>query len=74
LSGGPRQRLPLARPLATPPRPLLHEQPLSPPDPRLRNHLREQSRRIHQELGHTTVFVTHEQEQPLTLSDRTLLM
>lgn len=74
LSGGQRQRVALARSLVTRPRLLLLDEPLSALDARIRKHLREQIRAIQQELGLTTIFVTHDQEEALTLSDRILLM
>ena len=74
LSGGQCQRVALARSLVTRPRLLLLDEPLSALDARIRKHLREQIRRIQQELGLTTVFVTHDQEEALTLSDRIVLM
>lgn len=74
LSGGQCQRVALARSLVTRPRLLLLDEPLSALDARIRKHLREQIRAIQQELGLTTIFVTHDQEEALTLSDRILLM
>ncbi len=74
LSGGQCQRVALARSLVTRPRLLLLDEPLSALDARIRKHLREQIRSIQQELGLTTIFVTHDQEEALTLSDRILLM
>ncbi|WP_263138586.1 ABC transporter ATP-binding protein [Pseudomonas sp. RIT-PI-AD] len=74
LSGGQCQRVALARSLVTRPRLLLLDEPLSALDARIRKHLREQIRRIQQELGLTTLFVTHDQEEALTLSDRIFLM
>ncbi|NNJ14320.1 ABC transporter ATP-binding protein [Pseudomonas putida CSV86] len=74
LSGGQCQRVALARSLVTRPRLLLLDEPLSALDARIRKHLREQIRSIQRELGLTTVFVTHDQEEALTLSDRIFLM
>ncbi|WP_044871816.1 ABC transporter ATP-binding protein [Pseudomonas sp. LFM046] len=74
LSGGQCQRVALARSLVTRPRLLLLDEPLSALDARIRKHLREQIRAIQQELGLTTIFVTHDQEEALTLSDRIFLM
>ena len=74
LSGGQCQRVALARSLVTRPRLLLLDEPLSALDARIRKHLREQSRAIQQELGLTTIFVTHDQEEALTMSDRIFLM
>ena len=74
LSGGQRQRIALARALAAEPEVLLLDEPLSALDARIRKHLREQIRAIQQELGLTTIFVTHDQEEALTMSDRIFLM
>ena len=74
LSGGQCQRVALARSLVTRPRLLLLDEPLSALDARIRKHLREQIRSIQQELGLTTLFVTHDQEEALILSDRIVLM
>ncbi|WP_220811073.1 ABC transporter ATP-binding protein [Pseudomonas paralcaligenes] len=74
LSGGQCQRVALARSLVTRPRLLLLDEPLSALDARIRKHLREQIRTIQQELGLTTLFVTHDQEEALTMSDRIFLM
>jgi putative spermidine/putrescine transport system ATP-binding protein len=74
LSGGQCQRVALARSLVTRPRLLLLDEPLSALDARIRKHLREQIRSIQQELGLTTLFVTHDQEEALVMSDRIFLM
>src|SRR5476651_597357 len=74
LSGGQCQRVALARSLVTQPRLLLLDEPLSALDARIRKHLREQIRQIQRELGLTTIFVTHDQEEALTMSDRIFLM
>ncbi len=74
LSGGQCQRVALARSLVTRPKLLLLDEPLSALDARIRRHLRDQIRLIQQELKLTTIFVTHDQEEALTLSDRIVLM
>ena len=74
LSGGQNQRVALARSLVTRPRLLLLDEPLSALDARIRKHLREQIRGIQQALGLTTIFVTHDQEEALVMSDRIFLM
>ena len=74
LSGGQCQRVALARSLVTRPRLLLLDEPLSALDARIRKHLREQIRTIQRELGLTTIFVTHDQEEALVMSDRIFLM
>ncbi|TRO38419.1 ABC transporter ATP-binding protein [Pseudomonas sp. ALS1131] len=74
LSGGQCQRVALARSLVTRPRLLLLDEPLSALDARIRKHLREQIRAIQRELGLTTIFVTHDQEEALVLSDRIVLL
>lgn len=74
LSGGQRQRVALARALVIEPRILLLDEPLSALDARIRKNLREQIRQIQRRLGLTTIFVTHDQEEALTLSDRIIVM
>jgi thiamine transport system ATP-binding protein len=70
LSGGQQQRVALARALAPEPRLLLLDEPMSALDARLRERLRVQVRAIQRELGLTTVYVTHDQEEALAVSDR----
>jgi putative spermidine/putrescine transport system ATP-binding protein len=74
LSGGQQQRIALARALALRPRVLLLDEPLSALDARVRVSLREEIRRLQQELGTTTLFVTHDQEEALSMSDRVAVM
>lgn len=74
LSGGQCQRVALARALVVEPRILLMDEPLSALDARIRRHLREQIRDIQKTLDLTTVFVTHDQEEALMMSDRIFLM
>ncbi len=70
LSGGMQQRVALARALAIEPKVLLLDEPLSALDAKVRLQLREEIRRIQQRLGITTIFVTHDQEEALSISDR----
>jgi putative spermidine/putrescine transport system ATP-binding protein len=74
LSGGQQQRVALARSLAVQPKLMLMDEPLSALDAKIRRHLRTEIRRIQRELGMTTIFVTHDQEEALTLSDRICVM
>ena len=74
LSGGQQQRVALARALVTRPRVLLLDEPLSALDAKVRVQLRDQIRRIQTDLGITTVFVTHDQEEALELADRLVVM
>jgi putative spermidine/putrescine transport system ATP-binding protein len=74
LSGGQKQRVALARALVMKPKVLLLDEPLSALDAPIRKHLREQIRTIQKELNLTTVFVTHDQEEAMILSDRIFLM
>jgi putative spermidine/putrescine transport system ATP-binding protein len=74
LSGGQQQRVALARALAIRPSLLLLDEPLSALDAKVRAQLREEIRRIQQETGVTTVFVTHDQEEALSISDRVVVM
>jgi putative spermidine/putrescine transport system ATP-binding protein len=70
LSGGQRQRVALARAIVFEPRILLMDEPLSALDKQLREHMQIELRRLHEELGMTTVYVTHDQREALTMSDR----
>ena len=70
LSGGQRQRVALARAIVTKPRVLLLDEPLSALDKALRSEMQIELRRIQREVGITTIFVTHDQEEALTLSDQ----
>ena len=74
LSGGQRQRVALARALVVKPRILLLDEPLSALDAKIRKSLRQQILNIQRELNLTTVFVTHDQEEAMLLSDRIFLM
>ena len=74
LSGGMQQRVALARALAIEPRLLLLDEPLSALDAKVRVQLREEIRRIQLELGITTIYVTHDQEEALSISDRVAVM
>ncbi|NJO76267.1 MAG: ABC transporter ATP-binding protein [Leptolyngbyaceae cyanobacterium RM1_406_9] len=74
LSGGQQQRVALARALAIAPRMLLLDEPLSALDAKVRLQLRNEIRRIQQQLGITTLFVTHDQEEALSISDRVIVM
>jgi len=74
LSGGQQQRVALARALVTEPRVLLLDEPLSALDAKVRVQLRDEIRRLQLRLGITTVFVTHDQEEALAISDRIAVM
>jgi putative spermidine/putrescine transport system ATP-binding protein len=74
LSGGQQQRVALARALAVRPRVLLLDEPLSALDAKIRVSLRKEIRDIQRELGITTIFVTHDQEEALSISDRVVVM
>jgi putative spermidine/putrescine transport system ATP-binding protein len=74
LSGGQQQRVALARALVTEPKVLLLDEPLSALDAKVRVQLRDEIRRIQLRLGITTVFVTHDQEEALAVSDRIAVM
>ena len=74
LSGGQQQRVALTRALAIEPRVLLLDEPLSALDAKVRLQLREQIRTLQQRLGTTTIFVTHDQEEALSIADRVGVM
>ena len=74
LSGGQQQRVALARAIVTKPRVLLLDEPLSALDRRLRQEMQIELRRIQRDSGLTTIFVTHDQEEALTLSDRLAIL
>ncbi|AUG80215.1 spermidine/putrescine ABC transporter ATP-binding protein [Kitasatospora sp. MMS16-BH015] len=74
MSGGQQQRIALARALALQPRVLLLDEPLSALDAKVRLNLRDEIRRLQQELGITTLFVTHDQEEALSMADRVAVL
>ena len=74
LSGGQQQRVALARALATQPKVLLLDEPLSALDASVRSSLRDEIRRVQQSLGTTTVFITHDQGEALAIADRVAVM
>lgn len=74
LSGGQRQRVALARSLVTEPKVLLLDEPLSALDARIRKQLQRDIRNIQQSLGMTMIFVTHDQEEAMRISDRIFVM
>jgi putative spermidine/putrescine transport system ATP-binding protein len=74
LSGGQQQRVALARSLAVQPKLMLMDEPLSALDAKIRKSLRIELRRIQKNLGMTTIFVTHDQEEALIISDRVCVM
>jgi putative spermidine/putrescine transport system ATP-binding protein len=74
LSGGQQQRVAIARAVVLEPRLVLMDEPLSNLDAKLRLEMRTEIRRLHQELGLTTVYVTHDQEEALSLADRLVVL
>jgi putative spermidine/putrescine transport system ATP-binding protein len=74
LSGGQQQRVALARALAISPQALLLDEPLSALDAKIRLSLRQEIRSIQRQLGITTIFVTHDQEEAMSISDRIVVM
>ena len=74
LSGGQRQRVALGRALIRRPQVLLMDEPLSNLDAELRHQMRQEIRRLHDELGTTTIYVTHDQIEAMTLADRVAIL
>jgi putative spermidine/putrescine transport system ATP-binding protein len=74
LSGGQQQRIAVARALVLEPKLLLLDEPFSNLDARLRVHMREEVKQLQRQIGITTVFVTHDQEEALTIADRITVM
>lgn len=74
LSGGQQQRVAIARAVVMEPQVVLMDEPLSNLDAKLRHEMRREIRHLHQELGLTTVYVTHDQEEALSLADRLVVM
>ncbi|WP_337270027.1 sulfate/molybdate ABC transporter ATP-binding protein [Oryzifoliimicrobium ureilyticus] len=74
LSGGQRQRVALARAMAVEPNVLLLDEPFGALDAQVRKDLRKWLREIHDQTGHTTVFVTHDQDEAMELADRVVVM
>ncbi len=74
LSGGQQQRVALARAIAYPPRVLLMDEPLGALDLKMREHMQLELRRIQQQLGVTAIYVTHDQTEAMTMSDRIAVM
>ena len=74
LSGGEQQRIALARAIATSPNLLLLDEPLSALDAKVRVHLRQELKKFHRRLGLTTIMVTHDQEEALSIADRIFVM
>jgi sn-glycerol 3-phosphate transport system ATP-binding protein len=74
LSGGQRQRVAMGRAMIREPKVFLYDEPLSNIDARLRVAMRVEIRKLHQRLGATTLFVTHDQVEAMTLADRIVVM
>jgi putative spermidine/putrescine transport system ATP-binding protein len=74
LSGGQQQRVAIARAVVTEPRLVLMDEPLSNLDAKLRLEMRTEIRRLHQSLGLTTLYVTHDQEEALSMADRLVVL
>jgi putative spermidine/putrescine transport system ATP-binding protein len=74
LSGGQQQRVAIARAIVVEPRLVLMDEPLSNLDAKLRLEMRAEIRRIHRELGRTTIYVTHDQDEALSMADRIVVL
>jgi multiple sugar transport system ATP-binding protein len=74
LSGGQRQRVAMGRAIVREPKAFLFDEPLSNLDARLREHMRAEIKKLHRELGATSIYVTHDQIEAMTLADRILAM
>ncbi|ALN74296.1 ABC transporter ATP-binding protein [Aureimonas sp. AU20] len=74
LSGGQRQRVAMGRAIVRQPQAFLFDEPLSNLDARLREHMRAEIKKLHQELGATSIYVTHDQIEAMTLADRIVAM
>ena len=74
LSGGQRQRVAMGRAIVRKPRAFLFDEPLSNLDARLREHMRSEIRKLHRDLGATSVYVTHDQIEAMTMADRIVAM
>src|SRR6185312_4295456 len=74
LSGGQQQRVAIARAIVIEPPLVLMDEPLSNLDAKLRLEMRAEIRRIHRELGRSTIYVTHDQDEALSLADRIVVM
>src|SRR5207253_452451 len=74
LSGGQQQRVAIARAIVVEPPAVLMDEPLSNLDARLRLEMRAEIRRIHRELGRSTIYVTHDQDEALSLADRIVVL
>lgn len=74
ISGGQQQRVALARAVVTQPQVLLFDEPLSNLDAKLREYMRDELRKIQQELGITSLYVTHDQSEAMAISDRVVIM
>ncbi|MBD4675227.1 ATP-binding cassette domain-containing protein, partial [Xanthomonas citri pv. citri] len=74
LSGGQRQRVAMGRALVRDPKAFLFDEPLSNLDAKLRHKMRGEIRKIHQRMGRTTIYVTHDQTEAMTMADRIVVL